>query len=601
MADLTTSNQYLYKQPYVPNIQNQAAQGNVQNQGGYGDNPASLPISYDDPRLQPVKDKAKEDAKTNPVTSTLKAFLGEPINILIGTIPFLAIDKLLKKLPSGKSYDESVLGKMLNGIDKFADKWIPEFKGIKNAYQRLKPTNFLRQLIDSPPTTPRFSMARNQITITRSHILRDMLNEATEISKKDAPKHIKELESVLEIANHKSPKLEYNGIKHSYEELCEKAFTEAENLAKQGSSTKRFEILRNRAQFYKLPASGIARSGISKFLMAVHQNMTTFLTVNLGNFSKGMGAKSLFSNGMKLGGAAFMFFMGANLLGKMIKQTWDAPKGEKISTAAHSTIAELGSWLMMLPLGFALFKGIGSLKALKGGNPFSNIIKAPFRGLGKFLSIGLETPKAKKWYGKPWEYTKRFGGGVGRFALFMFVLQSYTDKGLRFISHSIFGKPEALLAKEKAEEEKGKEDDAAKTNNTLADNTNKGLITLAAKKQLDKTGKPAENTLQQQNMTLPENTNPANPMLDKYMKEHGTKINQPVGAVSVASPQNEQEIAAKTLGKKDKPGAYMPSDTRQVSPEDIQKKAKFQKALADTDRVISEAEKVLSPKENKKH
>ena len=110
MTDLNT-NTYLYNQPYP------------QNQPGYGDNKTGLPINYDDKRLDPVK----KDINNNLLVSTAKGFIGEPVNIAIGAVPAIAVDRLLKRLPAGENLKNSPLGKLIDLIDNSVEK-LPKFE-----------------------------------------------------------------------------------------------------------------------------------------------------------------------------------------------------------------------------------------------------------------------------------------------------------------------------------------------------------------------------------------------------------------------------------------------------------------------------------------
>jgi len=588
MPEINQINPNIYKQPNYPSVQNAQNNQNAQNHGAYGDNPASIPINYNDPRLAPIKEKAND----NFFVQMAKGFIGEPIHILIGVIPFLALNKLLLWLPKGESFEKSALGKMLNNVDKLSGK-MPKFEGIKKFYNDLKPTNIIKQIFESAPATPRFSMARNQITSTRGHILADMLREGMEINTTADKTKIEALIKNLEIAHPKNM-----GGNKPYNALCDSAFTEAGKLVDGKTATKAFKLLENRANFYT-KAPSIA----SKFLMAVHHNLLTFLSYDFAKLAK--------PGIMNKGGALFHFLfivpIGANLLGKIIKNTWDAPKKEKVSTAAHGVIGELGSWIMMLPLGFLMFKGIGGLKNLEGGGRLNRMVKFLPRQLGKFLSVGLDpTKKAASNWGKPWEWFKRGGGGTMRFALFIFGLQATADSALRGVSHKIFGTPHTLIAKEKAEEE-AKSGEEKKP----AYDPQKGLITIANRQKNKFQG--VNNPANIQNNTAPQNTsaNKTNPMMDKYLAEHAAKNQQattqapaaaPINSTSQTEPSevNPQEIAAKNLkNKTSKKEQYMPSDSRKTPQEDLEKKAKFNQALLKTDEAIDEAEKILEPHQKK--
>ena len=632
MTDLNT-NTYLYNQPYP------------QNQPGYGDNKTALPINYDDKRLDPVK----KDINNNLLVTTAKGFIGEPVNIAIGAVPALAIDRMLKRLPAGENFKNSHLGKLIGHIDNFVEK-LPKFEGLKKAYTNLPETNFIKQLINAKPATPRW--AKGQLVHGRTQILTDMRDEAVEIAKPDttASKNIlktltddktavkealklagknksEEFIRLVElvknpaqegfidkafkfIGQHPSKRLLKEAIKiketpptvvaqlkHALEnpEAAEKflkkfgekveknpevakrflkrykkvidanelieaahsvkngvkindiAYKSAEKLAGANASQK-FKMLKNSAEFYTKE-----HSAISKAVMSLYNNMNTFLRFDIGKL------KLNSSSAMKLGGDAFMFLIAANLLGKIVKDTWDAPKKEKGSTLAHGIISDLGSWLMWMPLGTFMFKGIGSLKNLKGTNLISRAIKAPFRWAGDLMGTGLYPKKATTLPRKIFNPIKGFFGGIGRFGLFMFALTPLTDKILRFVAHSIFGKPNALLAKEKAEEEKGNTENTEKSNTEALkkalEQNNAGMITVAAKNQAKQ----------------PINNNP--------IEENPIKQDK--------KPALPQEAITKQQ--------YIPSDTAtgKIQQEKLENKAKVDDALAKTDSIIKNAENTL--------
>lgn len=79
----------------------------------------------------------------------------------------------------------------------------------------------------------------------------------------------------------------------------------------------------------------------------------------------------------------------------------------------------------------------------------------PLKALGKILDTGLDTIKSPTAAGKVKSKLKGFAGGLGRFLLIMMVIQPLIQKPLTKLCHKIFGEPKTLLAKQKASEKDG--------------------------------------------------------------------------------------------------------------------------------------------------
>lgn len=536
MTDLNT-NQYLYKQPYL------------QNQPGYGDNKSGFPISIDDKRLDPVKD----NFKTNPVGKVVNSatssdkdnkdgLMKMPILLALGSIPTYLIDKTCKKLIKGENFKDSLLGKLVNKIDAFsnsATSKVPALKmdWAKNAFEKVKNGNgILSQLINAKAAKPVVSMAKSMVMPQQNMVLKELLEEAVSVSRQD-PKAIEGLAKALE-----------KGTKG----ISKKAYREALKLVGNNSSEK-FIALKNRAHSLSNMSK---RSPLSKLLVYGYNGVSKIF--NIGTMGSGVKGKM---------GPLFGFLMTAYFLGETVKKTIDAPKEEKRSTLAHGVIVDfISSWLLFEPITKFMYKGIGALKAVEGKG-LSKIITKPLNWAGKLLNTGLNMKPATTTLGKVLNRVKGIGGGAGRFALMMMVLFPIVDKMARFVSHSIFGKPNALLAKEKAEAESGKTENAATSNNTddlkkALEQNKAGMITVAAKNQINSTG----------------NTNP---MIEKHLKEKE--------AASVVKPEPAQEIPVKQQ--------YIPSDSSKIQQENIEKKAKFDATLAKVDSIIKNAENALSSKE----
>jgi len=373
---------------------------------------------------------------------------------------------------------------------------------------------------------------------------------------------------------------------HSFETIV---YKHANVIASGKEKSSLFLNLRNRAQFY----AGKNHSAASKLLTSCYNNVCTFLTANF-RFKNGI--RNIGGNAMKLGGGAFMLFMGANLLGKIIKDTWNAPKGEKTSTFAHGLFTDLGNWIMMIPIGIGMYKGLGSLKSINfvKGQWLKNIAKAPVKLVSKFLNMGLETPEAKGWFNlkKIPHAFSRVGGGVVRFGLF-FGLSAVVDKILGGVSHSIFGTPKDLLAKEKAKEEAGNaKSDGNENNEELMKKSleanRAGMITVNSKTNPIQAG----------------NSNQGNSFIQRTLKNSAPV--QPQNTISQEKPQLIQNTALSQenpfqnkpqLAEKKK---FVPDDTIVPTKEQEEEKAKFEETLAKTDRIIKDADDVLGGNDNKK-
>ena len=531
MTDLNT-NQYLYKQPYL------------QNQPTYGDGKGGFPTSIDDKRLDPVK----ENLKTNPVgkvvdsassSSTDKdGLMKMPILLALGSIPTFLIDKTCKKLIKGENFKNSLLGKLVNKIDAFsnlATSKVPTLKmnWAKNTFERVKNGNgILGQLITAKAAKPVVSMAKSMVMPQQNMVLKELIEEAVSLSGKD-PKTVETLTKALE-----------NGTKG----ISKKAYKEALKLVGNNSSEK-FIALKNRAH----SLSNMSKhSPLSKLLVYGYNGISKIF--NIGSMGAGVKGKM---------GPLFGFLMTAYFLGETVKKTIDAPKEEKRSTLAHGIIVDfISSWLLFEPITKFMYKGIGALKDVKGKG-LSKVITKPLNLVGKLLNTGLDMKPAATTLGKVLNRVKGFSGGAGRFALMMMILFPIVDKMARFVSHSIFGKPNALLAKEKAEAESGKTENATTSNNTddlkkALEQNKAGMLTVAAKNQQNTFGS-------------------TNPMIEKHLKAKE--------AASVVKPEPALEIPSKQQ--------YVPSDTSKIQQENIEKKAKFDATLAKTDSIIKNAETAL--------
>lgn len=622
-------NQIIYRQP------------NMLNHPAYGDVNAAL--SLDDKRLQPVKEnlrtgnpigKVVDGVTTQEKDTSFWGTVKEKGLIftlgLIPTVIFNYTNKLMVR--SDKGFEESLLGKMTKGVDNLSKRFpILDFSWAKTAYDRtLGKIGIVKDIADAPAAEPAWGMAKGMVLPNKTQAVNELLDEALELAKTNHTKVMGEVEKLL-LARYQVPAeasdalrsinpkigerykkaLENPKVAERYKRLLgidihEGAWLKAHQIAGEaGAASKDFGILSNKA-------AGLLRkesSPLSKFMASTFASFSRIM--HLGSFKGGAGGKF-----MALGGLV----MNGYFLGQTVKQTIDAPKDEKLQTLAHGLLVDfVAGWMLFEPIMRVMYKGIGALKSLHGESKLGTVLKAPLRWAGNILGIGLGMKKiapAKGFWGKlgnGFKHTGKFGvgflGGVGRFALVTMVLFPVVDKVARFITHGIFGKPKTLLAKEKAEEEAGKKEEAPTNKNNIEElqkaleqNRNNGMLTVAAKNA---------------NTT---NTQPGvNPMIQKYMNAHVANLSsQPQAAEALAGaplkltdvkPElnkipAEDDIAAASkfnkAGGKKQNYSYVPSDSRvpaddrKKQMEEQQKRAKFNATLANTDRAIKDAEKALN-------
>ncbi len=206
----------------------------------------------------------------------------------------------------------------------------------------------------------------------------------------------------------------------------------------------------------------------------------------------------------------------------------------------------------------------------------------PLKSIANLLTTGLDTIKGTG-AGKAGSKLKGFAGGLGRFALIMFVLQPLIQKPLTKLCHKIFGEPKTYLAKQKESE---------------AENSTQ------------------ESTIQEQ-LTQPQNPNTTN-LLDMWTNKQNPQKQQDTAATTlpqttekVETPQNQniqinnifnpiQEeknltaIPAKPISEtSSKTGRYIPSiqvnhieDTSEID-------AKTEAMLRASDSVMKEVRKYI--------
>ena len=619
MADLTTNN-YISKQPYI------------QNKIAYGDGNSAIPTNYNDKRLDSVKD----NFKTNPLgkvaggiadSSEKDNKMNMPILLALGTVPTLLIDKATKEIIKGKSFKKSRLGWLTKKIDDFSASATTKFPVLKFDWaksfsEKIKNIGFIKQAVDAPAAMPVWSQPKSMVVPAKDSVLKELIEEAgalrTQISVTKLTAHLEKgqpgsaeqiYNSVIKLAG-ENPSKQFvkllkelekltakNASEQAKNDVLKNLIEEAVTLKTQSSVTKlttsfqtgqseikqiydsavrlagnnpseKFAVLRNRAEALADIKGAAPKSALSNFLLTAHNSVSK--VINLGSFGKGIGGKL---------GPLFGFLMTAYFLGDSVKKTIDAPKGEKKSTLAHAVIVDfISSWLLFDPIAKFMYKGIGVLNKVNAEG-IGKFRTKPLNLVGKVLSTGLDMPEAKTFLGKAFNGVKGFGGGIGRFALMMMVLFPVVDKISRFVSHTIFGKPTTLLAKEKAEAEKDNEPaktDTDELSKALA--ANKGMLTVAAKTQTN----------------MQNNTNTGiNPMIAERLKLRALTADSKPGSSQLPENNKEQEIAAKNSDNNGQP-EYIPSDTRKDPSKNIDAETKLNAALAESDRKIKAAQDTLN-------
>ena len=247
----------------------------------------------------------------------------------------------------------------------------------------------------------------------------------------------------------------------------------------------------------------------------------------------------LSKNKASLGMDIFSIIYFANVLKTAVKETKEAPKGEKLSTFAHIVFADWAPLMVMQPatklaykLGGNKYRGMTvearkkladivkaanadknitaeALKManlqkkllLKGGSATQaeNLAKKgleeaakyvknfkgkldlkwwekPLKAAGQFLASSLDDIKGATTLQKIGKKAKGFGSGAMRFVLILFVLQPLLQKPLTKLGHMIFGKPETYLKKQE-EQEKSKENTPTTSVEPQSSNPNQGIVT----------------------------------------------------------------------------------------------------------------------------
>lgn len=482
-----------------------------------------------------------------------------PIVFAIGSALSVAVNKLCKVMVGGKNFEDSWLGKVVGKIDGFSKKpdSAKKVKTSNTFLGKIKNIGFIKQLREgASKVLPKWGMVKDMVASPKNMVLKELLEEAATLSGKD-PKVFEALTNALQ-----------SGTKDAA--THKKALEAALSSVKGKELSSNFINLKNRAQGLMGSKS---HSLLSRGLIRFHNAVSRVF--HIASFKGGMKAKAM---------SAGFFLMNSYFMGEMVKKTIDAPKGEKGSTAAHGLFVEfVAGWLLFEPMMRAMYKTIGALQNLKGGNWFSKAVKAPLRWTGNLLGIGLKESaplakatttggKFKNFFIKAGRFTKGGAGAVGRFGLLMFGLFPIMDKAARFVVHNIFGKPKTLLAEEE-KAEKGEEENKPQLPNYI-ESQNKPMLTVAH--AMDSSGNK-------------------NDMIQKYLQMHAAQNGMNLAQTPIAGAELKNSNNIMAAQKIDKPKyGYIPSDEKEpASKADNEKRQKFINTIDKTDRVIDEAKRVL--------
>lgn len=426
-----------------------------------------------------LKESINQKTEENPAVQAAQN-TGQDPKILVGTFGIWGVLRLivnrLNKSIAGK-YEDSFLGKIGSVGDRISNKFgLDKFSGqTKGASNWAKNNRFFKYFSSGYKTQSKNSMAQFMANGTIGELAQDT-KQVIEACKKQGP----EYEQLLK-------KMFGNNIDDIIEDPIKNIDKLIKGLKKanldDSVNVKGFMVNR-KVYFSELANKLTAISG---------KGATTGLGRSL---SKGT-LRSLegLTNGMA--GGPWAILMQAFCFAQATKAAIDAPKGEKLSTFTENIFQDLGYYLvgtssmnLMHRLGGNKYRGMTeaavkeyktlikntNLKAAAGSidkdalnvakNQAKELLKGtdlkwwekPLKAAGRLLSSGLDKfePIIKSTDGKIAKFFKSvpsklkgFPGGLGRFALVMFVITPALVKPIVKLSHLIFGRPtKSVLDKE---------------------------------------------------------------------------------------------------------------------------------------------------------
>ena len=216
----------------------------------------------------------------------------------------------------------------------------------------------------------------------------------------------------------------------------------------------------------------------------------------------------------------------------------------------------------------------------------------PLKLMGSILSTGLDKMQKPKFINLPKLGRKKlpqptlkgFLGGLGRFAIIMFVIQPLIQKPLTKLFHKIFGEPKTYLAKQNQQSNVAQPDQQPQNIQQPQNNTETNLVKRWTQSPYQK-----EAVVPNQNMTI-NNTSPVNA---------STPINKTeISDTQPLKPQQNDNIPALNLFNKDKKAEnssrYIPSiEPVQIPDNSAELQAQVDAILKSTDRIIQSSKKYL--------
>ena len=216
----------------------------------------------------------------------------------------------------------------------------------------------------------------------------------------------------------------------------------------------------------------------------------------------------------------------------------------------------------------------------------------PLKLMGSILSTGLDKMQKPKFINLPKLGRKKlpqptlkgFLGGLGRFAIIMFVIQPLIQKPLTKLFHKIFGEPKTYLAKQNQQSNVAQPDQQPQNIQQPQNNTETNLVKRWTQSPYQK-----EAVVPNQNMTI-NNTSPVNA---------STPINKTeISDTQPLKPQQNDNIPALNLFNKDKKAEnssrYIPSiEPGQIPDNSAELQAQVDAILKSTDRIIQSSKKYL--------
>lgn len=142
----------------------------------------------------------------------------------------------------------------------------------------------------------------------------------------------------------------------------------------------------------------------------------------------------------------------------MFNNIQEAPKEQKVATAADSLISGIGSFTVTMPLAFGTTYGLASLANMAKRKDGGGFLAGPLRTIGKFFGMGLDpvikgvaTPKALPFKSailnapvQLFRKAKGLSGGAMRFVLITLAFSTMFMGPIRKVVNKIFGKPYSI-------------------------------------------------------------------------------------------------------------------------------------------------------------